>query len=59
LWMLLCLVSGVTEFVRRPRVRLSAAGLDGVDLNQAKLPRPINRLPKLPNLDPRNETPGH
>jgi hypothetical protein len=56
LWMLLCLVSGVVVFVRRPRVRLSAEGLDDAVPN---LPRSINRLPKLPNLDPRNETPLH
>jgi hypothetical protein len=56
LWMLLCLVSGVADFVGRPRVRLSAEDLDGLDLDQVKRPRPINRLPKLPSLEPRNET---
>jgi hypothetical protein len=59
LWMLLCLVSGVAEFVRRPRVPLSAEGLDDVASNQRASLRPINRLPKLPNLEPGNETQAH
>jgi hypothetical protein len=57
LWMLLCLVFAVADFVGRPRVRMSDERLAGADSNQANLPRTINRLPKLPHLDPKHETP--